>query len=107
MLAFVLATTSLAFAIATRLKTEAQAGSVSLLLSFTLAPLGGAWWPLDITPQPMQVLGYITPVAWVMDGFQDVIFFGGGITDILPEVAVLLVFTAIFFTIGILGFQYE
>ncbi|MDQ7024756.1 MAG: ABC transporter permease [Anaerolineae bacterium] len=107
MLAFVLATTALAFAVATRLKNEEQAGGLALLISFTLAPLGGAWWPLDITPSFMQTIGHFTPTAWVMDGFQDIIFFGGGLVDVLPEIGVLLLIAAAFFAIGIRGFQYE
>ena len=107
MLTFVLATTALAFAVATRLKSEEQAGGVALLLSFTLAPLGGAWWPLSITPSFMQFIGHFTPTAWVMDGFQDIIFYGGGLVDVLPEMAVLLVIAAVFFAIGIIGFRYE
>jgi ABC-type multidrug transport system permease subunit len=107
MFTFVLATTALAFAVATRLKSEEQAGGVALLLSFTLAPLGGAWWPLHITPPLMQLIGHLTPTAWVMDGFQDIIFYGGGLVDVLPEMAVLLVIAAVFFAIGIIGFRYE
>lgn len=107
MLAFVLATTALTFAIATRLKNEGQAIGVSLLLSLTFAPLGGAWWPLEITPRFMQIIGHFTPTAWVMDGFHDIIFLGGSLVDVLPEIGVLLAIAAVFFAIGILNFRYE
>lgn len=107
MIAFVLATTAIGFALATFLENENQVGSVSLLLALTLAPLGGAWWPLEITPEFMQVIGHISPVAWAMDGFQEVIFFGGGLGDVLVPIAVLLAITVAFFGYSILNFKYE
>jgi ABC-2 type transport system permease protein len=46
-------------------------------------------WPLDIVPRPMQVIGHVTPHAWAMDGWQELIFEGNGLADILPNLAVL------------------
>lgn len=104
---FVLCITSLAFALGTLVKSEEQANGISLLLSLTLAPLGGAWWPLEITPQFMQVIGHLSPVAWAMDAFHKLIFNGGTLVNILPELGVLLLFVLVFFAIGIRGFKYE
>lgn len=104
--AFVLCSTALTFAIATRVTSEDQANSMSTLLALILAPLGGAWWSLSIVPDFMNVIGHISPVAWVMDGFNDLIFFGGGLVEILPEVGVLLVASAVLFAIGVRGFAY-
>lgn len=104
--AFVLCITALTFAVATRVRTEEQANSFSNLFAISLAPLGGAWWPLDIVPDFMKVIGHLSPVAWVMDGFKDLIFYGGGLVDILPEVAVLLLASAVLFVIGIRGFNF-
>jgi len=107
MIAFVLATTSLGFLLSTFLTNEEQVGGLSLLLALTLAPLGGAWWPMEITPEFMQVIGHISPVAWAMDGFHEVIFFGGGFTDVLLPIGVLLGISAVFFGYSILNFRYE
>jgi len=103
--AFVLCVTALTFAIATRVTSEDQANSMSTLLALLLAPLGGAWWSLAIVPDFMKVIGHLSPVAWVMDGFNDLIFFGGGLTEILPEVGVLLIASAMLFVVGVRGFQ--
>lgn len=103
--AFVLCVTALTFAIATRVTSEDQANSMSTLLALLLAPLGGAWWSLEIVPDFMKIIGHLSPVAWVMDGFNDLIFFGGGLIDILPEVGVLLVASAVLFAVGVRGFH--
>ncbi len=104
--AFVLCSTALTFALATRVTSEGQANSLATLLGLVLAPLGGAWWPLAIVPDFMYVVGHISPVAWVMGGFNDLIFFGGGLVEILPEVGVLLVASVVLFIIGVRGFQF-
>ena len=57
--------------------------------------LGGCMWPLDIVADSMRVVGHITPHAWAMDGFVELIFRGGGVGDILTELAVLAGFAAV------------
>jgi len=107
MAAFVLCITALTFALAPWIKSEGQARGLVLLLSLSLAPLGGAWWPLEIVPQFMQTIGHLSPVAWAMDAFQDLIWYNGALPDVLPEIAVLLAAAAVLFAIGIRSFKYE
>ncbi len=105
MTAFVLCVTALTFALAPRMKSEQQAGGLSRLLALTLAPLGGAWWPLSITPPFMQTIGHLSPVAWAMDGFQTLIYNGGGLPDVLTEIGVLLAAAGVLFAIGAATFR--
>ncbi|MCU0482064.1 MAG: ABC transporter permease, partial [Anaerolineae bacterium] len=90
MIAFCLCMTALAFLIATLVKTDMQATSFTLLVVLTVAPLGGAWWPLEIVPDFMQVAAYFTPMGWVMHGYNELMLYGGGLVDIVLPVAVLL-----------------
>jgi ABC-2 type transport system permease protein len=106
MVAFVVCVAALTFALATRISTEGQANGVSLLLSMTLAPLGGAWWPIEITPPFMQTIAQISPVYWAMRGFKEVIFYQGTLTDVLVPVGVLLAAAVVLFWIGVRGFKY-
>ncbi len=107
MIAYTLCVTALSFAVGSRLENESQSGGLSNLLSLVLAPLGGAWWPLEIVPKFMRIIGHISPVAWAMDGYNTLIFENGSLPDILLPVAVLLVLAAALFGVGILGFKYE
>ncbi len=107
MAAFVLCITALTFALAPWMKSEGQARGLVLLLSLSLAPLGGAWWPLEIVPEFMRTLGHLSPVAWAMGAFQDLIWYNGGFTDVLPEIGVLLAAAAVLFILGIRSFKYE
>lgn len=107
MVIYTLSITAFSFAISTLLKTEAQANSISLLLSLMLASLGGAWWSLDIVPPVMRAVGHLSPVAWAMDSYRSLLFENGSLMTILPNVAVLAVFTAVCFAFAIWRFKYE
>lgn len=104
---YTLSVTALTFAIAPLVRTEMQAGSVSNLLGLSLAALGGAWWPLEIVPDVMKVIGHISPIAWAMDGFNEIMFYDGGLVDVLVYIGVLLAISAVCFLIGIMNFKYE
>ncbi|MBI1296263.1 ABC transporter permease subunit [bacterium] len=106
MIAFVLCITGLAFAIAPNITNESQASGISLLLSLSLAPLGGAWWPLDIVPDFMRTVAYLSPISWAMTAFHDVMWYNRGFVDVLPEIGVLLGAAAVLFAIGVSRFRY-
>jgi ABC-type multidrug transport system permease subunit len=54
----------------------------------------------------MQFIGHLTPVAWVMDAFRDLLYYGGGIQEIALEIGVLLAAAAVLFGVGIWRFRY-
>ena len=59
-------------------KTQEHAAAWALVLMFALSALGGAWIPLEIAGKTFQAIGHISPVAWAMDGFKNVIVRGLG-----------------------------
>jgi ABC-type multidrug transport system permease subunit len=104
---YTLSVTAFSFAIGSGLKNPAQAAGLGLLLTLTLAPLGGAWWPMSISPQFMQIIGHVSPVAWAMDGFTALTYEGAHLVDILLPLAVLLGMTVLAFVIAIPRFRYQ
>ncbi|MEZ4635073.1 MAG: ABC transporter permease [Caldilineaceae bacterium] len=106
MIAFVLCTTGIAFAIAPHVESESQASGIALLLSLSLAPLGGAWWPLDIVPDFMRTIAYASPISWAMAAFHDVMWYNRGLVDVLPEIGVLVGAAVVLFAIGVSRFKY-
>ena len=107
MVSYVACITALTLALLTFVRSEGQAEGLSLFLTLTLAPLGGAWWPLEIVPSWMRTLGHLSPVAWAMDGFRSLIFYGGSLSTVLVPIGVLLAATAVLFLIGVARFRYE
>ena len=98
---------SAAFAImlATLAKTQRSAGSIAVLASLVLAPLGGCWWPLFILPKWMQAIAKITPHGWANTGFNKLMVFGADFGAAVPEMLALIGFAAIFGIIAVWRFR--
>ncbi len=107
MLAFALAFVALGVLVGTVAKTPSQANWMAISSGMLMAALGGAWWPLEITPQVYQQVVRIFPTTWAMAGFSDIVVRGQGVGGILPEAGVLLAFAAVFFGLGFWRLRYE
>ncbi len=68
--------------------------AICVLASMVMAALGGCWWPLEIVPDHLRLVGHLFPSAWAMDAFHQLISFGGGLQDVLKPLAVLLLYAA-------------
>ncbi len=82
-----------------------QAGSLGVMAGMLLGALGGAMVPLEIFPEPMHTIAYLTPQAWAIQGLRTVGLRGGGVPDILPELAVLGLFAVGLMTLGTWRFR--
>ena len=81
------------------------ASAAGVLTSLVLAPIGGSWWPLFITPPFMQSLARLTPHGWANNGLNKLMLFGAQFTDVLPEMAALVIFAVVFLSIALWRFR--
>ncbi len=88
-------------------KTEAQVNGLSVLLAITLSALGGMMVPTFIMPDWMKTLSLITPHAWALTGYHDIIIRSLGVRDILKETFVLLGFASSFFLVALWRFRFH
>ncbi len=91
--------------LASLVRTVKSASSAAVLASLTLAPLGGCWWPLFITPDWMQALGRLTPHGWANDAFNKLMLFGAEGQDVLVHMAALLLFAAASLAVAVARFR--
>ena len=98
---------SAAFAVmlATLARSERAAGSLALFVSLVLAPLGGCWWPLFITPRWMQFIAKFTPHGWATTGFNKLMLFSADFASVVPEMLALCGFTVLFAVIALWRFR--
>ncbi len=106
-LVYVLCVTALGIALAGLIRSQEQASLLSALIAMIMAALGGAWWPLSLAPPFMQLIGKLTPVAWAMEGFHHLIWRDGGLPELLPSLAVLVLFCVAFFALGLRLFRFK
>ena len=86
-------------------KTEEQAIIFSLIPMFVFAGLGGAWVPLEVTGPTFRMIGHLSPVAWGMDGFENIIARGLGFGSVLLPAMALVGYAVFFFTLAVLRFR--
>ena len=88
-------------------KGEEQVIMWSLLAMFVFAAMGGAWFSLEFTSKTFSAIGHLTPTAWAMDGFQNVLLRGQGLQSVLKPVAILLGYAMITFCLAVWRFRFE
>jgi ABC-2 type transport system permease protein len=110
-LATALVSTSLGMLVASLCKTSKQADSLSTLLSFLLAGLGGS---ISVTSTPlwrtsglMGTIANLTPHAHALEGFYSLMAEEAGVVQILPQVGILLLMAGVFFTLAVRRFKFE
>lgn len=90
-----LAAVSYALLVAEVANTVEQATIFSGICNIIMAAIGGVMVPRFIMPPLMQDLSNISPMAWGLDGFFDILLRNGTIRDVLPETLALLAFAAV------------
>jgi ABC-2 type transport system permease protein len=91
--------------LATLARTRRSAGSLAVITSLVLAPLGGCWWPFFLYPEWLQNIAKVTPHAWATTGFNKIMVFGADFSAAVPSMVALLVFTVIFGLIAVWRFR--
>jgi len=77
----------------------------SMIAMFLFTGLGGAWFPLEGAGKAFATIGHLTPGAWAMDGFQNVLIRGLGLASAWRPAAVLLAYAAGFFALAVWRFR--
>jgi ABC-2 type transport system permease protein len=69
----------------------------SMVAMFVFAALGGAWFPLETAGGAFATIGRLTPAAWAMDGFQNILVRGLSLDSVLLPTGILLAYALGFF----------
>jgi ABC-2 type transport system permease protein len=93
---------SLGLLIASISQTTEQMGPLSSLILICMATIGGIFIPFFEMPKLLQSISFLTPHAWALKGFQDILVRGYTLTAVLPTVIALLGFSAIFYITALL-----
>ena len=67
------AATGLAMLVASLAKTETQVAVYGTLLVLVLAGIGGSMMPRDLMPETMRQISHVTPHAWALDAYQQLL----------------------------------
>ena len=79
----------------TMFRTPEQAGAIGPAIGIAFGMLGGCMWPLEIVPESVRTLGHLTPHAWAVDAWVELLSRGGGLADIAGYVAILALYAVV------------
>jgi len=96
-----LAATSLGLMVSTLVRTEAQVSAYGNFLVLTMAGISGCMMPRAWQPELMQQIGLITPHAWALIAYEQLLSLPTAeLSVVWRSCEVLLAFAAGFFAIG-------
>ncbi len=108
-LAMAVCTVSLGVFLAGIARSEGQITGIGNAVLWVAGFLGGAIVPAFILQQiaVLNVISRFIPHYWATSAYYDLLARGRGLADVLPNIGVLLLFSALFFFIGLRRFRYE
>ena len=107
-----LTVTALGMMLTALTRTEKQADSLGMILVFVLGGLGGCIAGIPEmfvfrSPSFLGTLARLTPQGNALEAYMRVMAEGGTVTTVLPQLAMLLGFAALFFLIASWRFRFE
>lgn len=71
------------------LDTASQAAGVGVGVGLGLSALGGSMAPIELFPPVMERIAHVTPHAWLLEGFAELVRRDGTVVDVLPQLGAL------------------
>lgn len=99
------AAVGMALALASLIRTHAQASTVGPILNVLMAAIGGVMVPRSVMPHGMQILAGYSPMNWGLEGLLAVLLRHAGAAEILPYVVKLGSFGALMLLAAVLLFR--
>lgn len=84
---------------------QLKATELLMVISTPAFVLSGFTWPSLAIPEGINAIAQSIPVTHYLSGFRKVAYYGGSISDILPELKMLIFITAITLTIMVIVLQ--
>jgi ABC-2 type transport system permease protein len=106
-LATAAAANALGLLIAAISKSAEQMGPLSGVILIVMATIGGILIPYFEMPVSLQKISFLTPQAWALKGYQDILVRGYDLSAVLPTVGALLIFAVLFYVLALFRFRFE
>ncbi len=98
---------SIGLFVAARFTSEELAGGVLNVLTWPMMLLSGVWFSLEGSAEWVQWVAKIFPLTQMLDAARAIMLDGAGLTDIYPQLAFLVITSALFLTLGAALFRWR
>ena len=86
-------------------KTQEDYIQIVMPIALPMMFICGVFFPKETMPWLLQKISYFLPLTYANDAFRAVMLQGAGLTSIVWDLVVLLIFTLIFFIVGVVRFN--
>lgn len=110
-LAWVVLAVGIGLAFAVLCRSQKQLEGLSTIVILVMSAVGGAWFPREVTPEWFRSVGAVTPVAWAMDAYHGVLWYGKGLLpteelgSVAPQLAAMIVGGAVLLALAFSGYR--
>jgi ABC-type multidrug transport system permease subunit len=98
---------SMGLVVAARVTSEELAGGLLNLVTWPMMMLSGVWFSLEGSDAWVQRAAEIFPLTHILVAARAVMIDGAGFRDVLPQIGVLSVMSALFLTVAALIFRWR
>ena len=98
------AASSFGLLLASLCRSRGQLSGISTVLVLSMSAVGGSMFPRYLMSETMQKVGLLTFNGWALDGFIKVLWRDAPLTELVPQLAVLLLL-AVFLATAARGFS--
>jgi len=98
---------SLAIVLGNLARTDSQVTGIGVMATIVLALLGGAAWPIEITPAWIQQLALLLPTGWAMDALHKLVNFAYAPAVVFPHLSAMLGGALVLGWVGARTFRYD
>jgi ABC-2 type transport system permease protein len=95
------------FAIGSVVSNPETGDAVSNVITNPMMFLSGTFFPVAAMPTYVQAIARLLPLYYMANGLRDTTVRGLSITHVIPDIAVLLLVTAILSVVALRSFRWE
>lgn len=86
-------------------KTQEDYIQIVMPIAMPMMFICGVFFPKETMPWLLQKISYLLPLTYANDAFRAVMLQGAGLNSIALDLGVLLIFTLLFFVVGVVRFN--
>lgn len=98
---------SLGLFLAARIKNEELGGGIINLATWPMMLFSGTFYNIEGAPPFVQSISRALPLTHILEGMRAIMIDGATLSQILPNIIFLLIFTAVFLVLSSLLFRWE
>jgi ABC-type multidrug transport system permease subunit len=98
---------SMGLMVAARVTSEELAGGLLNMVTWPMMMLSGVWFSLEAASDWVRQVAAVFPLTHMLDAARAVMLDGAGLTEVMPEIVILLGMSVIFLAVGAFTFRWH